>query len=272
MPSVSRGAGALAVLAVLCLGRNVSGAAWFEPHASVDVGVRSAYISRGRVIEHTPIQANDIDVRFDLSGFGRFGLDHWNCSSLGDSASRFHRRAFHELDWTPYYGYAWRFSDGWSLDSEIRPQWQAYYGGVRRDPPTSFELDFVQSIKNPYVTPFWMMRYTFEPVRWGYYVVGLKRTFVICRYLRLTPRVSTDFADGAGRRRRFGPRSDGTPYGAGILSVVAELKAEVPITDWFSLYAAVGQFDVLDSGGRDNLRNDYQRDLTYGNVGIILLF
>jgi len=259
-----------AIVSLACSG--AYGAEWFEPHVRYSCDVSSAYISRGKVIEDRPIQINDLDVSLGLSDYGRIGFWHWNYSDLTGAYQDKHRRFVPECDWGLYYGYDWKIVEGWSLDTKIMVEWMTFYGGRPQNDPSSYEWRIQQTLKNPYVTPYYKFRYTLRPVEFAYYQVGLKRVFKVCEWLRLTPNVAMDFADSAGRAKRFGAQADGSPYGPGVLSLVAELTAEIPITDWFSLHATVGQFDVLSSDGRDTLGEAERRDLTYFNAGFTLSF
>jgi len=151
-------------------------------------------------------------------------------------------------------------------------EWLLYYGGRPENDPSGYEWRLHQTLKNPYIVPYYKFRYTFDPVEYAYYQLGVKRTFKVCEWLRLTPNVATDFADSKGREKRFGARRSGVPYGAGILSLVVELTVEIPIRDWCSLHATVGHFDLLDTAARDEISDSDKRDLTYGQIGFTLTF
>jgi len=248
------------------------GAEWFEPHATYTFDVASAYISRGKVSEDGPIQINDVDLHFGLSDFGRIGVWYCDYSNLNGDFQDKHRRFMSECDWAAYYGYDWKFAEDWSLDTKIMVEWLLYYGGHPESSPSGYEWRMQQTLKNPYVVPYYKIRYTIDPAEYAYYQIGLKRTFKVCEWLRLIPNVATDFADARGREKRFGPKPDGMSYGAGILSLIAELTVEVPLRDWCSLHATVGHFDVLDDDGRDAISDSDKRDLTYGQVGFSLGF
>lgn len=54
---------------------------------SFDAGVRTAYLSRGKVVEDRPIEANELRLADRLGEderFGRMGVYHFDYSSLTD--------------------------------------------------------------------------------------------------------------------------------------------------------------------------------------------
>ena len=68
--------------------------------------VRSAYLSRGKVVDKRPFSAQFADGRLGLWGWGSFGVSVWSVSSFsreGQSASR--RNAYNEADYNLHYDY-----------------------------------------------------------------------------------------------------------------------------------------------------------------------
>ena len=90
--------------------------------------VRTAYVSRGRVVEDRPIQANYLRCDLDMGDFGTLGLWHWNYSSLTGRRENLHRRAFHEVDGMAAYRYGLEFSEEWRLTTEVTFCWMTFPG------------------------------------------------------------------------------------------------------------------------------------------------
>jgi len=262
----------ISFLALLAAAASASAAEFGEIHGRYTFDVSSAYVSRGKVIENRPIQVNDIDVSFSLGDYGRVGFWHWDYSCLSGKYQDKYRRFMPECDWGVYYGYTWDFAAGYALDTEVMAEWMTYCGERGGDSPTSLEWRAKQSLKTPYATPFWKARYTVHPLDWGYYQVGIKRSFALAPGLKLTPSVSFDFGDSACRLKRFGPHPEGCSYGCGALSAVEELTAEYAFDKTFSVHATVARMDILDDDGRDARAHGYQRGITYAVLGASVKF
>ena len=267
--------------------------AWWEPEVEYNFDIASAYLSRAKVSEDRPIQMNELAVDWDVARFvgglaktdlpdlGRLGFWYWNYSSLSGRCQDKHRRFVPEQDWAITYDYDWKFSDRWSLDTELMAEWQTFHGEKPSDSPFSFEWRIKQQLKNPYVTPYYKGRFTMRPLVYNYWQIGLKKKITdkttgcgwLPEKLSITPNVACDLCDRAGVRKRFGARPAGeSDYSAGFLSVIGELTVEYRFTDWFAVHATVGQFGIVNRKGRDNISSPNHADLTYWQTGFTLFF
>jgi len=244
--------------------------AWFDLHGEYSFDLVSAYMSRAKIYEDRPIQMNELTADMGLGPLGRIGLWYWNYSSLSDCRQDVQRRFVPEQNEAVTYDYDWKFAEGWSLDTEVMAEWQTFHGIKDGHEHSSFEWRIKQQLKNPYVTPYYKGRFTLRPIAYDYWQVGLKKSFKPAPWVKLTPHVAVDMADERGVRKRFGLKRDDVH--AGALSVIAELTAEFPITEWFSVHATVGQFDKINGKGRDSSNGVNRRDLTYGQIGFTCSF
>jgi len=241
---------------------------WFDFRGEYSCDIASAYISRAKIYEDRPIQINEITVDMGLGPFGRIGLWYWNYSSLTGRCQDKHRRFVPEQNYAAFYDYDIKFSENWTLANEVMVEWQTFHGEKPENSPASYEWRVKQTLKNPYVTPYWKGRFTIDPLAYNYYQIGLKRSFKPSSWVKLTPHVAIDLADKTGVKKRFG-LDDAR---AGALSLIGEITAEFPITDYFSLHATVGQFGKINDDGRANSKSPNHSDLTYGQVGFTLSF
>ena len=67
--------------------------------------VRSAYLSRGKVIEDRPVASILARGSIDLGEWGSPGVQSWDLSSLGNRRTDVHRRAFNETDLGVFWHY-----------------------------------------------------------------------------------------------------------------------------------------------------------------------
>lgn len=244
----------------------------FAIRATCAFDVYSAYISRGKVLEDRPIQANAVDVHADLSRYGRFGFSHWSYSSLSGRFQDSYRRFIPETDWDVYYGYDWEFAEGYSLDTELKVYWALCHGGRPKSGHTDYEWRMKETLTTPYGTAYCVYRYNFDPIQYSYFQLGLKRRFAAAEWLKIVPHAYIDLGDSRCRKRRFGALPDGGRYGEGGVSMAGELIFEFPLAERVTLTAMVGQFGVVSRRGRRNLHGHNRRDLTYGSVGVSFEF
>ncbi len=257
---------------------------------NIDPSWRTAYHSRGRIIEDRPMMMTLARVGFDSKkhgDFGKIGLWHWNVSSLSGRRDMYHRRPLNEMDYGIFWNYtvdfgkyndAWK---GWSLTSEILKDWITLEGYTERYRASKTnasinEWRFSQSLNNPYVTPFYLLRRAFHPNNWFYARLGVLHKFAITDNLAFTPIFYTEFGDSHHFERRYGAQAGGGHYHSGLMALNLILEISWKISDTMTIYANVHQFHVADEEARDNIRNPstpgHRRDLTIGTIGLRFRF
>ena len=232
---------------------------------------RSAYYTRGKIVNKDPILPLYGQGICSLGPAGYLGGSVWAVNAVscgGQSADR--QNAFHEVDLKPFYGYAWDFGNGWALDNRIARQW-VLLPGYRTHPPTIDEWQVSQELRNPFVTPYYLMRHAFDDYDWTYWCVGLKRTFVLGGGLSLRPGVWCDLGDSGHFKSQYGRScSDG------LMALNGELRLEWWFCTHVAAYSAVQQYGVVSRSGRDALQSSSAvqsvTDLTIFTIGIAARF
>jgi len=249
---------------------------WFSVHAFADV--ESAYICRGYVWDVRPYSAQFVDGELDLDAFGRIDASVWTMSALSGSGSsaRMTRRAYAEADYFLRYSYDIELAEDWRLVNGIGRQWvtnPGYSGGH-----TVCDWQFMQSLKNPYLTPYWKVRAIHHPFNETYWIVGVKKGFFLLEDLTLTVDFFGDLGDNRHYVNLYGPKS-GDPsrrYHGGLQALNLVFRLDYALTDNVGLFAFVGQFCLVSDDARravkDTKTPEARRDLTFGGVGLSLDF
>lgn len=251
-------------------------AKWLSFHAFADV--ESAYICRGYVWDVRPYSAQFADAAVDLGAFGRIDASVWTMSAMSSSghSDAMSRYAYAEIDYMLRYSYDIEITEGWRLSSGIARQWvtnPGYKGGR-----TVCDFQFMQSLQNPYVTPYWKVRAIHRPFDETYFIVGAKKGFALTDDLTLT----VDFFGDLGDRRHFenlyGPKP-GSPtsnYRGGLQALNLVFRLDYALADHIGLFAFIGQFGVVHEDARRAVKAtktpEARRDLTYGGVGVSIDF
>ena len=150
--------------------------------------IRSSNISRGAVVNPEPILSIAGGGEATLDDRHTLGARVWMCNHLTDARDNIMRRCFNEIDPFLYYRNRWPICENGTLMSETGPTWvlsPAFRAPYRSN--TEVEWRFRQEWINPYVTPFYYVRWGFHPAVKTYWQTGVKRTFPLCERLMLTP-------------------------------------------------------------------------------------
>ena len=273
---------------VLLLAAAVTGAARCDDDWSlkpfslvVTPDVRTAYITRGKVVEDRPFQSTRIRGDVELGPFGKIGCWNWSRNSLSGHRQNATRRAFTEVDYAVFWHYDLKLAEDWRISSELSRAWITFPGfhgaaqQAKRD-ATMLEYRSEQALVNPYLTPFWLMRRSVHPTDWMYIRTGVRRRFALTESLALVPCFFTETGNEIFFEQRYGSRGDGLRYHRGIMSVNGELTLEWRINSHITSFASLQQFDVVSEyvrravSGRSHPKG--RRDLTYGTVGLRLSF
>jgi len=239
--------------------------------------IETAYWARGAIVDKKPYSAQFVDLSFNLAPFGRVGGYAWSVSSLsktGQSATR--RNAYNEVDYGLYYGYALELAEEWTLDTTVAKKWVTL-PGYRPHANTISEWNVSQALKNPYVTPYYLLRRAYNGQKWCYWDVGLTRSWKFLDDFTFTATAFGEFGDSRHFAAQYGANPHGSGrYSDGLMALNLILRLDYAITENFGLFAFVHQFDVVSSDARDALgassRPEAKKDLTIGGVGIALNF
>ena len=246
-------------------------------HVSAYADIETAYWARGAIVDRKPYSAQFADLSFDLDPVGRIGGYAWSVSSLatsGQSATR--RNAYNEVDYGVYYGYGLELAEDWILDTTVAKKWVTL-PGYRPHANTISEWNVSQALKNPYVTPYYLLRRAYNGQHWCYWEVGLTRSWKFLEDFTFTATVFGELGDSRHFAAQYGanPRGSGR-YSDGLMALNLVLRLDYAISENFGLFAFVHQFDVVSSDARDALgastSPESRKDLTIGGVGITLNF
>lgn len=241
--------------------------------------VRTAYQSLGKIVEDRPMQITNVRLGFETGSFGRIGIRNWDVSSLTDRRSEVHRKVFYHTEFGPTWEYDWKFSEGWALKNDLTSSWTIYDGFYKSGGNKAFwfwQLD--QSLKNPYIVPFWRIRRCVIGNDYLYCKLGLKKRFPLSSNLYLTPSAFLEGGSSRNNRRVFGKRPDGggsPPTGLSTLSF--RLEGGYAINESITAFAAVEEYIVISSVGRYCASNASEgsashQELTIASVGLRFKF
>lgn len=248
----------------------------FSLHAFADV--ESAYICRGYVWDVRPYSAQFVDGEIDLGAFGRVDAFVWTMSAMSHSgtSAQMSRYAYAEADYLLRYSYDIDIAEDWRLTSGVARQWvtnPGYKGGH-----TVCDWQFMQSLRNPYLTPYWKVRSIHKPFDETYWIVGVKRGFPLLENLVLTVDFFGDLGDHRHFANLYGPKlgNPGGRYHGGLQALNLVFRLDYSLTENIGLFAFVGQFCLVSDDARDAVKSqkvpEARRDLTFGGVGLSLDF
>ena len=250
---------------------------WFSIHAYADI--ESAYISRGYVWDSKPYSAQFVDGEINLGEFGSLDASVWTMSALSDNgnSAAMRRYAYAEADYVIAYTYTMELAEKWNLRNTFSRQWVTNPG--YHDAHTLCDWQVKQVLENPYITPYWRLRYIHKPRQSSYWMLGLKKRFdTSVEGLTFTVDFYADLGDGRHFRHLYGPH-EGNPrgrYHSGLQALNLIFRLDYAITEHFGVFAYVGQFCLVSDDARDAIKassaREAKRDLTVGGIGVSLDF
>lgn len=238
--------------------------------------VESAYWARGAIVDKNPFSAQFASLEADLDPLGRVGGYAWSVTSMSRKGQGANRQNFYnEVDYSAYYGYALDLCEDWTLDSTFGPKWVTL-PGYHPHAETIYEWNLCQALKNPYVTPYYLMRRAYYPVDWCYWDVGLTRSWELCDSLTLTVTAFGEFGNSRHFRAQYGPNPNGDGYSNGLMALNLMVRLDYALTDWIGIYGFVHQFDVVSNDARAaldaNTDPESLKDLTMFGIGFWIRF
>lgn len=251
---------------------------WLSFSASADI--ETAYLCRGIVWDTHPIATHYFDLDFDSGVVGRFGGYVWDMLAKSP-ASHADGQSYrlNEIDYGLRYAYDLEIARDWTLVSGAAKQWVTFPGREHRTSNSVIDWQAFQALRNPYLVPYWKMRYIYKPFHEFYWIVGVKRSFpLFVDGLELTVDFFGDLGDARHCRNIFGPKP-GEPssnYHGGIQSLNVVVRLDYAVTDWMKVFAFVGEYSMIDEAGRRAVKArrdlDGIRDIAYGGCGLSVTF
>lgn len=245
---------------------------WLSLHAFADI--ETAYVSRGYVWDSRPFSAQYADIEFDLGDYGTLDGYAWSMTALssrGHSTSM--RYAYNEIDYGIRYVYDLELAEDWILASGVCRQWVTN-PGVRHGGHSLLDWQAFQRLKNPYLTPYWKMRYIRHPYQATYWCVGAMKSFDIAENLSFTVDFFGDMGNASHFRHLFGPKPHHpeSNYHSGIHALNLVLRLDWQATEHIGFYIFAAQYSLVSSDAREAIRAADQKeskcDITYGGIGV----
>ena len=245
---------------------------------------RTAYHSRGRILERGPMGMTLGRVAYDTDLLGKVGFWNWTVSSFGGSRQSVHRRPFHEVDVGAYWHYDWAFDEAekWKLTTDVLKDWITLDGYTRdyrnrKINATISEWRLEQALENPYVTPYYLIRRGIHPTDWVYYQTGVRHGFKLPWDFTFTPAFFVESGDERFYERRYGAPVDRRHrHHSGPMALNLILDLSWKASDNLSFYANVQQYDLVSESARDNVLarhvREGRRDLTIFAAGLRIRF
>lgn len=253
-----------------------TGRKWWAVHAYADI--ETAYICRGYVWDSRPFSAQFIDGEINFGSFGRIDGYAWSMSAMsGKGHSTPMRYAYNEVDYGIRYAYDVELAKDWTLVNGVGKQWVTN-PGVRHNGHSLIDWQAFQSLRNPYLTPYWKLRYIRRPYQAAYWCVGAFHTFKLTETLSLTADLFGDLGDARHYRHLFGPKPghEESNYHGGLHALNFMLRLDWQAMEHLSFYAFIAEFCLVSEDARDAVRasnaKEAKCDLTYGGVGVKLDF
>ena len=242
--------------------------------------VETAFLCRGFVWDTHPISTQYLDFDFDAAPVGHFSAYTWGLLQKSP-ASHADGQSYrcNEIDYGLRYAYDLEFAKEWNLVSGVARQWVTFPGREHRCSNSVIDWQVFQSLRNPYLVPYWKMRYIYKPFVELYWIAGVKRSFPVVKdKLDLTLDLFGDFGDSRHCRNIFGPKphDPSSNYHGGIQSLNAVVRLDYHVAEHVNIFAFVAEYSVIDEAGRRALKArrdiDGIRDIVYGGVGVSLEF
>lgn len=232
--------------------------------------IGSGYISSsGNISDTRPVAIECVNGDAGLGDYGEVGGYVWTISKLHGKRDATHRRAFYEFEMGVWYAYEWIISEGWGVDSKIMPMWDVE-PGVRRSNHVTQELQAVQSLENPYLTPYYSLLYCYAPDHWFRVRLGVRRSFRLPGGVSLAPGIETVYSDARRYERRYGHEPDSRLDGFSSLISYVTLKWD--FAENWNVYFRIKQYDLVGSNARAAVRRNsayYSKtDYTICTVGV----
>ena len=210
----------------------------------------SGYLSSGGTLGDTsPISTQCLYWRYGLGDYGTLSGYGWTISSLHNRQHDAHHEAFYQFESAFYYGYDWKVRDEFTLRTKAGPLWNPTYG-YHDGHNCNWGVHAVQSLDNPYVTPYinWlgMVRTAIrERAR-----IGVEHKFKLCEGFSLTPFTETVWMDSRRYQSRYGGIPQDRFLGGAFATVTTGVVLEWMWSKDFMFFARLRQYDVINSQSR----------------------
>lgn len=222
----------------------LSGCLWTE--------FENAYLSSSGTLSDTrPISVQNLDWTYRLGEYGKFWGYGCFLSMLHDRQHEYHRAAFNEFESGAFYGHDLRINNDFVFCNSAGGVWNPLFGYRNGNRDTLWEYRYFQSLENPYLTPYWDILGLVSPTpSWMRIRMGVRRSFNITDALAFTPSIDTVWGDYDRYNARYGEYPSRSFLHGAFVSTTACLKLEWFISENWSVWIKVRQFDTIDRQAR----------------------
>ena len=239
--------------------------------------VRTTYVSLGKIVEDRPMQCTFFRGGVDAGKFGRFGIRNWDVNSLTGRRSDAHKHAFYHTEVGPTWQHDLEIAEDWKIKSDLTRSW-TFYRRFSNDASnrTYHWCQIDQSLENPYLVPFYRARKCFRGNDYFYFKAGVRRRFWFFDDFYVTPSVFIEGGSSRNQRRVLGRRRNGGEWSDGVASVSFRFESGWRISENFTAFAYVEQYDIVGGEARQtNSESTFRcahNDWTHGGIGLRIKF
>ena len=222
---------------------------------TISLFVSSAGLSpSGGLYDSLPEATQSLDWRQGLGRFGYLCGFYSIYSSLHDRQHEVHRAAFNDMDFDLCYGYDVELADGVAVRTSGGPYFDVpigYHGAHMK----CWGGIMLQSLANPYLTPYWGVLWLREPQKKGRIKVGLKKSFEISDGLTFSIFAEGVWMDKRRFNLRYGDEPEKSTIGGGAVAfVLSGGRLDWKITDSITLFASYIQYDLVNPQARSSVK------------------
>ena len=199
-------------------------------------------------------KANSCDAKLTFAENVRMFVREWNrwkelkanMDRVTDARDNMMRRAFNELDPYLYGRNRLEVARDWRVVNEFGPCW--VLAPEFRDPyrsHTEVEWRVRQTLENPFLTPYYYVRWCVHPTVLPYWMAGVLHEFCPADDVSLTPFVQSDWGADSMFVVKYGKSPDGR-YGGGLSALTAGVRMVWRFHENYSLCVQAEEFALVN--------------------------
>jgi len=235
--------------------------------------IESAYMSTtGKFVYTNPVAEQYLDLGLQLGDYGRIRTDAWLFSDISGTRQHVHRRNFSCYEGTLIYGYDWALDAErrWSVDTNGGILWD-WLGGYHSYAGIPIGWYAFQSLKNPYLIPYWNALGMFDGCDRSMRIrFGLQHDWQATETLTLSPYTDVTWGDSTRYRINYGENPEQSLCGGALMfSTVGVISRWYFYERWY-LWGRCRYMFVVDGQARRLLKNrtDARQVVDYPFFGI----
>jgi len=213
----------------------------------------TAYASTsGKFVYTNPVAEQYVDLAVQLGEYGRVRTDMWLFSDMAGTRQDVHRRAFSCYEGTVVYGYDYALDEvrQWTVDTNAGFLWD-WLGGYKKYAGIPLCWYAFQSLRNPYVIPYWNALGSFAGCdRWTRIRFGLQHDWKATETLTVSPYADITWGDPARFESNYGERPDQDFLGGALMFSTVGIVGRWYFYEQFYLWGRYKHMFVVDGQAR----------------------